>query len=607
MSVRDHRTTSVEPLEPRRLLASTMLLDPTFGSDGRTTFGFADGRVIGTQPGGRVIVQEFTYGSGASRLLRVNADGTPDPTFDVGMTNFPVPDPLFKNGTVPRVDFQFEVNPTDGRIAYVFNGEFFRVGMLKADGTVDTSFDGDGIKEFPSSATPGPDRTPVRDLHWQGEDLLVTGERSLGGTDAAVRDDHVFVIRLKPDGSNDAAFGTSGEAIAADALSFPTPRLATDADGRIYVATHALNALNIVRLTAGGALDGSYGTNGVAEATFAVGYNAVTAFDVADDGTAYHLSTLDSSTNPPELRGVELSPNGDVRRWQRDFSVETVGVPTHLFPQADGKVLLVGKSRSPLDGWAITRLEGNGFVDTTYGQNGTAVVDLFHDAGSHPIGLPDGRVIVGGKRFGAGGTFQLARVSTEGGKPITARLNARGSLIVNASDAADAVSMHVRTRDGRLIVRVGDGTDDHANDFVASFAPSRVKRIAVFAGPGDDAVTIGNGVRGTYVDAGDGDDTVTGGTGGDALLGGGGKDKLFGFDGNDTLLGGASDDYLLGGAGKDDLFGEAGSDTLNGAGGNDRLFGGTAADFCNGGNGDDAALESDEDAFDSIETLFSLS
>ena len=86
-------------------------------------------------------------------------------------------------------------------------------------------------------------------------------------------------------------------------------------------------------------------------------------------------------------------------------------------------------------------------------------------------------------------------------------------------------------------------------------------------------------------------------TGNDALLGGGGTDKIFGSDGNDTLLGGA---------GKDDLFGQGGIDTLSGAGGNDRLFGGSAADICNGGNGTDAAAQSEEDTYDSVETMLTV-
>jgi len=180
-------------------------------------------------------------------------------------------------------------------------------------------------------------------------------------------------------------------------------------------------------------------------------------------------------------------------------------------------------------------------------------------------------------------------------------LNKRGSLILHTdatADTFDDVSLYIRRKDGRLVVRVGD--------FAKSFAPSRVKRIALFTYGGDDTITIHPGVKGSYVDAGEGSDTINGGTGDDALLGGGGKDKVYGFDGNDTLLGGASNDYLLGGAGKDDLFGQGGIDTLSGAGGNDRLFGGNAADICNGGNGTDAAAESEEDTYDSVETMLTL-
>jgi Ca2+-binding RTX toxin-like protein len=177
----------------------------------------------------------------------------------------------------------------------------------------------------------------------------------------------------------------------------------------------------------------------------------------------------------------------------------------------------------------------------------------------------------------------------------------RRRLLERGSELPVARIAHIvetlRTRDGRLIARVGD--------FAASFSPSKIKRIAFFLGEGDDILTVGAGAtRTVHAEGGDGNDTLNGGIGNDVFLGDLGKDQLFGNDGNDTLLGGGGNDYLLGGAGKDDLFGNGGTDTLSGAGGNDRLFGGPdAADRILGGIGTDSAADDDKDQFEAVETM----
>ena len=263
--------------------------------------------------------------------------------------------------------------------------------------------------------------------------------------------------------------------------------------------------------------------------------------------------------------------------------------------QPDGKILIIGESTASLGPWAIVRLNSDGSIDRTYGENGIFASDISRPEPTRPAAvLPDGDVILAGKRLQSSGTFQVIRIDAGNIEPPV-RLNRRGTLLVNTTDAAENVSVYIRHRDGRLIVRI--------DDFAQSFAPSRVRKIGISTFGGDDTITIGAGIIGTYVDAGDGRDTINGGQFNDILVGGTGSDRIFGFDGNDTLLGGGGNDYCLGGAGKDDLFGNAGVDTLSGAGGNDRLFGGSEADKIFGGNGTDAAADSDEDEFIDVETL----
>ncbi|MGX1269546.1 calcium-binding protein [Streptomyces phaeoluteigriseus] len=98
-------------------------------------------------------------------------------------------------------------------------------------------------------------------------------------------------------------------------------------------------------------------------------------------------------------------------------------------------------------------------------------------------------------------------------------------------------------------------------DEFSTEGPNGVKRIAVYAGDGDDVVSHFTGLKA-------------------ALHGGAGNDILNGSGGRDYLNGGAGSDKLNAGSGDDDLVGEDGDDSLNGGLGNDVAFGGSGNNTC---------------------------
>ncbi|MFC1783331.1 beta-propeller domain-containing protein, partial [Planctomycetota bacterium] len=120
---------------------------------------------------------------------------------------------------------------------------------------------------------------------------------------------------------------------------------------------------------------------------------------------------------------------------------------------------------------------------------------------------------------------------------------------------------------------------------------SDVQAIRIFAGKGDDTVTIDLSAELEAISAklvgGKGDDHLIGGPGDDRLVGGRGNDTLEGGPGDDRLFGGKGNDILNGGEGDDLLRGGRGSDTLEGGPGDDRLFGGKGNDILNGGEDHD--------------------
>ncbi len=584
----------VEPLESRRLL-SAGVVDTSFALSGRAILPFVDGRLIGTQPNGQMIVEQFSYGSSSVHLWRVNPDGTIDSTFHSDLlTNFPVPQEPGDTGA--SRDGDFEVSPTDGRIAYVVQstGYSHEVAVLNPDGTPDANFDGDGIRDM-TAGLEAWDQRPVRDLAWQGSNLVVASQRFVSSSDSTQL---ISLARLLGDGTTDLVFGTAGETTHADAGG-ALPQIGVAAvDNRVLLSLNLTGHVDVAQYSANGQPVSGYGAAGSASITTPSNADGSIGFNIAPDGSVYELITTGGASTQTGVKLVELTPTG-ATGVSKTFSFASGGAnyvgdvkPSQAFRQADGKWLLIGPSSSTAGGWGVTRLNADGSIDTTYGTSATAIADVGYVAGSRAQVLSDGRVYVAGKQYKTKATFQIVRLTTD--LPIFT-LNKKGTLVGTTDDRADNITLSVRAKDGRMVFR--DGV------FAQSFTTSKIKRIALFTNGGDDVITNNLPLKGIYCDAGDGTDTLNGGIGDDVLLGNTGDDQIFGNDGNDKLLGGDGNDYCLGGAGKDDLFGDAGVDTLSGAGANDRLFGGAGADDINGGSGTDSSENDPADARVSIETL----
>ncbi|MEH2171629.1 hypothetical protein [Nostoc sp.] len=91
----------------------------------------------------------------------------------------------------------------------------------------------------------------------------------------------------------------------------------------------------------------------------------------------------------------------------------------------------------------------------------------------------------------------------------------------------------------------------------------------IFAGDGDDNISLSGVIGNHYID---------GGAGSDILFGGAGADIIDGGSDDDNLVGGKGDDILFGSSGKDILIGNQGNDYLQGDSGDDLLEGGAGAD-----------------------------
>ena len=611
-----------EPLEARRLL-SVGQLDPTFGTGGVATFDFGGNeRAFGVLPvpGDKLLVYGRSDATTARvSVFRIHGNGALDTTFgdDGGVSTGSLPWSFNPQTGRARV----AVDPTTGRFAMSMYDSTENHAMLLVftpDGFLDNTFDGDGIKAFDPGV--GPDVA----LAFQPDGKLIHVSVSGNTGDVNVQ---TLARRFNADGTLDATFGTGGIAVVTqdvlsendeafiDVAAIPID-VALGPDGKIavlgreYAAGHSVY---LYRLNSNGTRDNTLYSGNYRRQIEQFGESA-RDLDIGPDGATVLIAQVGFRDGSAILHRYDA--NG-VETGNRAFKETPRGAHTkHVIVRAEGDSaggIITMEYELAADGTFdiyLARYHSDLTPDTTWGANGRTALNFFADG---LVALPDGSAVVAGGAGSANKNYRVARVQggtlTPQPTQITAKVNRKGSLIINAPGTIDRnVELTMRSSDGRVVVRAGD-------DFVHDFPIERIKKIAVFTAGGSDLVTIGPGVMGVYVDAGANGDTINGGDGADIVLGGAGIDRIWGGGGNDTLLGGGGHDYIVGGAGKDVIDGGKDADHLVGGGGNDRIYGGTGRyplfgdhDAILGGPGTDTAPDDDNDDGgnddrDSIETL----
>jgi uncharacterized delta-60 repeat protein len=388
---------------------------------------------IAVQSDGKILVGGFftRLGGGGSgtttrnRIGRLNADGSIDPTFTVGVNGITVvalsvqPDARILMGG----DFG---SISDGTGTVTRKG----IARLNADGSIDMSFD------------PGTDTGIVLAVTMQADGKILIGgffNGVGGGTGSSPRRN---IGRVNADGSIDASFnpGTTGIVRA----------IAVQPDGRIVVGgeftglgggTGTTPRSRLGRLDADGSVDIGFdpGASG-----------GVSALLVQPDGkilVAGAFALLGGG-------GTGMMFRSNVGRLYPDGSLDASLDPGANFiifalaVQADGKILLGGLFTTLGGGGSGTvsrnylgRLHVDGSLDTTFDPGANDYVGAM-------VVQPDGKILVGGRftTLGGGGMGTTTRNRL-------ARLNADGSLDTSFDPGAnDTVTAIALQPDGKILV-----------------------------------------------------------------------------------------------------------------------------------------------------------
>lgn len=263
-------------------------LDTTFGVLGIVTTPVgtspsARAETISIQPDGKIIAAGYCQNTMRDMaLVRYNADGTLDNSFG---TNGKVITSNPTGSAINKIKIQ-----TDGKIFAVGSlqttggGSSYIIARFETGGDLDISF-----------GTQGKVTTPISGVDMAYDIAIQTDGRYVVVGNAG---SNFGVVRYNTDGSLDTSFGTTGIVTINLHTSSSATGVAIQPDGKIIVAGMVLGSseydFGVVRYTANGVLDTSFGTDGRVT-TSLLGHDFVTAVGIHSDGRIVAAGYLISS------------------------------------------------------------------------------------------------------------------------------------------------------------------------------------------------------------------------------------------------------------------------------------------------------------------------
>lgn len=377
--------------------------------------------------------------SSADNIVRLEANGTVDPTFDVS------------TGFVNLARLRSLLVQPDGKI--IAAGDFDSYNGIASKGIVKLNSDGSKDATFESANGFGFESTVVNvgvnALVWQpGDKLIAGGSMNFYGGFPIGR-----IVRINSDGSRDETFtnirkGFDGQ-VNASALQ-PDGKILTAGNFERYTG---IPTQKLVRLHADGSHDATFNLPALGfseNATAPIGpyNNPVKTIMVQPDGKILVGGDFIFFDGQSQRGLVRLNSDGSK---DATFNIGTgftssavlYGVKKILL-QPDGKIIIFGDfdSYNSQSCPNIIRLNADGSLDTTF----TSSLVVPTAAISDVYLQPDGKLLIGGNfQSTINGTFVTALV----------RLNSSGSLDNTFTSGIGAIVSNICTQaDGKILVKV---------------------------------------------------------------------------------------------------------------------------------------------------------
>jgi uncharacterized delta-60 repeat protein len=414
-------------------------LDPSFGAGGTVVTEFpssySGARAVAVQADGRIVAAGFAHTNDSIisdfALTRYDTSGALDPTFDTG-------------GRV-RTDFggRFDealavaIQP-DGRIVVAGNssdasGSDMAIARYNSDGTLDTSFDGDGtaLVDFGSEAS-------ARAVALQPDGKIVLAGWVLQPIGGGCCVSDFALARLTTAGALDSSFDGDGWVVTdflpgTDNGHDAAQAVLVQADGRIVAAGAGVADVvsvdfAVARYLANGSLDPTFSNDGLVTTDF-VGY-----FD--------------------EIRDLAVDTSGRL----------VAGGQSCEFPGNADEVCDFG----------LARYTATGPLDRRFGRQGRIRTDLGGDVGEGIRGVvvqADGGIVAAGDTSGPGASdVGLTRYRSDG--RLDRSFGVHGVVITPVSPSTDEVGGLALQADGRLLVAGTTAVQQSFGFFVSRYLGS---------------------------------------------------------------------------------------------------------------------------------------
>jgi len=409
-------------------------LDTAFEGDGMALTPFATGddytmiNSVIRQPDGKFIVlckpPYFLLESSDLIIRRYNASGTVDTAFGTGGKTSATFDSGANEVESAAITAEGKIVAVGRSVPLDYSHREFAIARFNDDGVADATFSGDGKATV---------------LFENGDDILAVllvlpDDKLIAGGSSGYRESNNFVhkdivlSKYNADGSPDTTFGTLGKvySVIEENRNYITTA-AVQPDGKIVVSntygnySQTYSSFEILRYNANGSLDTAFGTGGrvsIAYSATSIAFQPDGKIIIAGDGYidgafAFSINRFNANGTPDAGFGT----NGYV---SIPAAGSTWGSSTAIL-QPDGKIVVCGSAANPdlFNGaMALTgvRLNVNGSIDTTFGDNGK-IAGLFGDDVYFfykSFIQPDGKILITGRSVGASFTFTTVRYTANG-------------------------------------------------------------------------------------------------------------------------------------------------------------------------------------------------
>jgi uncharacterized delta-60 repeat protein len=394
-------------------------LDTSFGGDGivTTTFGDADGvaESIALQSDGKIVAAGYLMvgGNWDVAVVRYNADGSLDTSFDA--------DGIATTAIGAEGDFAESMAlQSDGKILAAgasYNGATNEIAVVRynTNGSLDTTFGTAGADGIDGVVT-----TSIGDTSASAFSITqqIDGKIVVAGASG----NQFVLVRYNADGSLDTSFDADGIVTTAIGSGALVNSITLQSDGKIVAAGYSstnidnISVFTVARYNTNGSLDTTFGTAG------ADGIDGVVTTSIGVVNAVANSIKLQSD-GKIVAAGVSYTGAGNdiaLVRYNADGSLDTSfdadGIVTTAFGnandvnsvalQSDGKIVAAGYSNVGGNyDFAVVRYNANGSLDTSFGEDGVVTTDVGnHDQIAMSVAIQsDGKIVAAGYSYSTNG------------------------------------------------------------------------------------------------------------------------------------------------------------------------------------------------------------